>query len=234
MIVPRFPQDRCVIISDSGAESLLACAMASEQQQISGAEPSILLPGWWGPTDEMDLLITAIDPAIVRQAGVYSLDVYPTQAVYPPDEIDEDTAPRPLGVLRSRMLLEAASIAMRSGIKRVVWPLRIMQPARQEAMSELIDEIANEIDRALLAARLATLDADDSTAVEVVIETPFVDLSNEQAADLALDMALPLESCWFASGKSLPGAREAREFWGAVSARAGVQVETKPAARTHA
>jgi len=238
MIVPRFTQDRCVILSDSGVESLLACAMANEQQQISGKDTvgtSILLPGWWEWSQEIDLMISAVDPAIVQQASVYALDVFPNQSVYPPDDqrlLNES----PIGSIQSRMLLEAAQIAMRAGIRKVVWPIRIMRPetmlAPDQTTDIFVDEIGAAIDRALLAARLASLDAGEDTAVDVVIETPFVDLSNAQIAELAADLAVPLETCWWNHAPTLPNAQERMDFYRSGSRRSPAQIEHKQPTQT--
>ncbi|MBL4697881.1 MAG: hypothetical protein JKX70_03510 [Phycisphaerales bacterium] len=234
MIVPRFTQDRCVILSDGSVESLLACAMASEQQQLAGtqlnanqSESSILLPSWWEWMQEIDLMISAVDPAVIRQASAYSLNIYPDLSVYPPD--DQPTLVNSsIGSIQSRMLLEAAQIALKSGIRKVVWPIRIMRPETQQSMDELVDEIGITIDRAILASRLASLDATQDTAVDVVIETPFVDLSNTQIADLAGDMAIPLESCWWQNARTLPNAQHRFEYWSIKSLRSSTQIETKP------
>lgn len=235
MIVPRFPQDRCVILTDAGIESLLACAMASEQQQIAAADPSILLPAcWsWDGHDEIDLLISAIDPAIIQQAGLFGLDIFPDQALYPPDDIALHTVAE-RGLLQSRMLLEAAHLALRSGIRRVVWPVRAMHPGRTETMTQMVDEIATLIDRALLASRLVSLDASPDTAVEVVIETPFVDLSNEQIAEMALDIAAPIDACWWHNARSLERAQAEQRFWSSPLSTLSPLPEPKPTPRTHA
>ncbi len=233
MIVPRFPQDRCIILSDSSVESLLACAMASEQQQLSEIESSVILPAWWEWADEIDLMISAVDPAVVRQAGVYGLGVFPSQSVYPPDDA-QMLSECSIGAIQSRMLLEAGQIALRAGIRRVVWPVRVMRPEMDVQMNTqmdgLVDQIAQAIDRAVLASRLASLDAGEDTAVDVVIETPFVDLSNEQMLDLAGDLAIPLETCWWHHGRTLPNAQERFDFWSKMSLRSagsGGQIEIK-------
>lgn len=230
MIVPRFTQDQCVILSDGGVESLLACAMANEQQQLSGADSigaSVLLPGWWEWTNEIDLMISAVDPAVVRQAGVYGLDIFPNQSVYPPDD-ERLLAECSIGSIQSRILLEAAQIALRAGIRKVIWPIRLARPESTQGVDQLVDQIGQTIDRAILASRLASLDATDGTAVDVIIETPFVDLSNAQMADLAGDLAIPLETCWWYNGRTLPNAQERFEYWSKMTLRSSSQIENKP------
>lgn len=231
MIVPRFTQEQCVIISDSGVESLLACAMASEQQQLSANPASIILPAWWECTQEIDLMISAVDPAIVRQAGVYGLDIFPNQSVYPPDDT-QSLEESSIGAIQSRMLLHAAQIALDAGIRRVVWPIRVMRPESTETISHLIDQIGVAIDRAILASRLASLDTTDTSAVEVVIETPFVDLSNDQMLDLAADLAVPLETCWWQGGRTLPNAQERLSYWSQLATRSSAMLEPKPKSQT--
>ena len=236
MIVPRFTQERCVILSDGGVESLLACAMANEQQQLSGADSiaaSVLLPGWWEWTNEIDLMISAVDPAVVRQAGVYGLDIFPNQSVYPPDD-ERLLAECSIGSIQSRILLEAAQVALRAGIRKVIWPVRLARPESDQSVDQLVDQIGQTIDRAILASRLASLDASDGTAVDVIIETPFVDLSDDQMADLAGDLAIPLETCWWHNGRTLPNAQERFEYWSKMILRSPSQIESKPRQQSRA
>lgn len=235
MIVPRFTQDRCVILTDSGEESLLACAMASEQQQLAASQASVLLPAWWESCEEIDLMISEIDQAVVRQAGIYGLAVFPDQSVYPPED-HPSIGQSQMGSIQSQMLLQAAQIAIQSGIRRVVWPIRVMRPSNEptsdSSVDPIIDEIARTIDRALLASRLASLDAPSASAIDVVIETPFVDLSNAQMVDLVADMAIPVQSCWWYHGRTLPDAQERFAFWATKLLHNTSQIESKPNARS--
>ena len=175
-------------------------------------------------------MISAVDPAVVRHAGVYGLEVFPQHAVFPPERVETDLQSESqsnIGPIQSQILLEAALIAMRSGIRRVVWPVRVIRPETTSAMEGFVDQIAIAVDRAVLASRLASLDADQSTAVDVVIETPFVDLSNEQMWDLAGDMALPIETCWWHDGRTLPNGQERYAYWSRLSMRSQSQIEAK-------
>ncbi len=229
MIAPRFPQQRCLILTDTDVESLLATAYASEQQSISTSEPSVLVPAWWHSAfeDEFDLLISAIEPALTRQASTFSLLAEPNQAFYPPE--DEQVNALSNARLQTRMLTEAAYLALELGLQRVVWPIRIPQQH-----PDRIRAIGDAIDRALLISRLVTLDATDETAHEVVIETPFVDLSDAQIVELARDMAISLESCWWSHAQGIPLAEQRRSQWDAMSRRSSTQLEPKPGVQTHA
>jgi len=222
MIVSRFTQDRCLILTDTDVESLLATAMASEQQAISGHEPSMLVPAWWGRYDEdIDLLISAIDPAIIDQAGAFSLAADPSRAFYPPE--DEPYSDANAGLMQTRLLTEAAYLALSLGIKRVVWPMRIA-----EQHPDRINAIGTAIDRAMLVARTASLDASPNTAYEVTIETPFIDLDDRQLHELARDMALPISTCWWSKAKTLPAAQARHDRWYDQSTRSSLQIEPKP------
>ncbi len=220
-----------MIISDASVESLVACAMASEQQHLSATPASILLPAWWECTQEIDLMISAVDPAIVRQASVYGLDIFPNESVYPPEDTQSLDAGS-IGLLQSRMLLQAAQIALQAGIRKVVWPIRVMRPESQESIEDLIDQVGDAIDRAILASRLASIDANSSTAVEVIIETPFVDLTNQQMLDLATDLAIPLETCWWQGARTLPNAQDRLAYWSKMATQTQTLVESKPNAQT--
>jgi len=222
MLVPRFTQERCLILTDADVESLLATAMANEQQSLNAADPSTLLPAWWGTTDEdLDLLLSAIDPAAVHQAGIYALKIDPQRALYPPDE--ESVSIKDLGLLQTRLLTEAAYIALHSGLRKVVWPIRI-----SENHPDRIGAIGKAIDRAMLVARIVTLDASEHTAPEVKIDTPFVDFTQEQICELARDMALPVDSCWWHSPNSIALADQRRAQWASIDKRSATQLEPKP------
>jgi hypothetical protein len=228
MIVPRFTQERCLILTDADVESLLASAMAAEQQSLTAADPSVLLPAWWDVADDdLDLLISAIDPAVLNQARMLGLNAQPQHALYPPDE-DTRSGPQ-LGQLQSRILTEAAYLALSVGIKKVVWPIRIPtdHPDRIQA-------IGDTIDRAMLIARLVTLDATTDTAPEVSIDTPFVDLNDDQIFELARDMPVPLETCWWNAAPTLAAAQQRKADWNALTNRSALQIEPKPGTQTPA
>lgn len=228
MIVPRFTQERCLILSDSDVESLLAVSMASEQQSLTPNEASVVIPAWWGITDEdLDLLISAIDPACSKQAALLGLRCENVHALYPPE--DERVDKSGLGQLQTRLLTEAAYLAARSGIKRVIWPVRVASDS-----IDRVAEIGSAIDRALLISRLVTLDSTTETAPEVVIETPFVDLTDNQVQDLARDMAVPIDTCWWAQGKTLEIAQPYRVRWAELLTKSQRQIEPKPNTQTPA
>lgn len=223
MLVPRFTQERCLILSDTDAESLLAAAMASEQQAISSNEPSLLVPAWWQSDQgmELDLVISAIEPALKQQGTVYALMTHDAQAFYPPEE--EPCTGLALHAHQTRLLTDAAYFAMQLGFRRLVWPIRI-----PEDHPDRISAIGTAIDRAMLVSRLVSLDATTETAPGIQIETPFVDLSDAQMLDLVADLALPLETCWWANARTLPYAQQRAQSWNQPDTRNATQLEPKP------
>ena len=228
MLVPRFTQERCLILTDADVESLLASAMAAEQQSISTSDPSKLIPAWWGTTDEdIDLLISAIDPAATHQATIFALAIDPQRALYPPE--DETVSEPDLGQLQTRLLTEAAYLAMNSGLRKVVWPIRI-----PDDHPDRIGAIGAAIDRAMLVARIVSLDATHESAPEVSIDTPFIDLTVEQISELARDMNLPIETCWWQSPSNAQIAGRCRARWAGIDKRSATQLEPKPGAQTPA
>jgi hypothetical protein len=87
-----------------------------------------------------------------------------------------------------------------------------------------LDTIATTTDRTLLVSRLASLDLWDdpeSQVPEIRIETPLIDLADEQIADMASDLAVPWSTVWWleASGER---ARQARERWEPICERFGL------------
>lgn len=208
MQIPRFPDEPCLLITDAGLGSLVLTAMAAEQ---SSKDATRLYPAWWASQTDMDLRIPAIDRAIDMQADLLSLQVIRDHAGYPEEPLPR-SQPASLGTHQTRMLLDAATLAIQLGLKRVIWPIRAIGPDDNENPAELIDHIAIAIDRALLTARLATLDAQDQGGVEVTIETPIVDLTNHELSDLAADLNVPINSCWW-TNQNLPDAPDHFNCW---------------------
>jgi hypothetical protein len=208
MQIPRFPNEPCLLITDAGLGSLVLTAMAAEQPS---KEATRLYPAWWTSQDDMDIRIPAIDRAIEMQADLLSLQLIRDRAGYP-EEAGPRSNPASLGTHQTRMLLDAATLAIELGIKRVIWPIRVADPSHTSDEAADLDHIATAIDRALLAARLATLDAQEHGGIEVIIETPIVDLTNHELSDLAADLNVPINSCWW-SDATLPDAQTHYNCW---------------------
>ncbi|MFK7758650.1 MAG: hypothetical protein AB8C13_01745 [Phycisphaerales bacterium] len=238
MQIPRYPSERCLLITDSGLGSLILTAMASEQttiQPTSGdtKQRSTLYPAWWTSCTDMDIRIPLIDRAVEMQADLLSLPMLRDRAGYPDTDTASDASTdTSMGAHQNRMLLDAATLAISMGIKRVIWPIHSssLSGDGQSGPVDHLEQVGRAIDRALLTARLATLDAQDYGGVEVMIETPLVDLNDAQLSDLAADLNIPIHSCWFSGANSVPDAALELNRW-AAQPIIGSMLEHRP--QTH-
>lgn len=226
MIVPRFTQEQSLILTDSEIESVLATAMASEQQAIGGLDPSVLCPAWWEMnSEELDLLLPILESSVTQQSQIFGLKTLAEQPFYPLESAG--TGKLDHRAHQTRILMEAAYLTMQLGIKHLIWPVRI-----PESHPNRIKAIGDTIDRCMLISRLVSIDASRETAPEVVIETPFVDLSDEQIFELALDMALPTEMCWWSQAADSSLAQRRAQEWQRISSTRSAILEPKPAVKT--
>jgi hypothetical protein len=121
------------------------------------------------------------------------------------------------GLGTSSLLMAAGIEALRRGYQRVVWPVQLGGPGGEglgdSGMSPgMLDAVAEACDRAMVASRLLTLDAG---AEGLAIQTPFVDFSDVQLADLAADVDLPVHVAFMGEKDGAERARWERAF-GAV------------------
>lgn len=187
---------RTVILSDGDLPALVACASAVEVGAGSAdgtARPSVLAFPCAAGADAVRAA------AIHAQADLLALTLLP--ALSSPVESAD-------GEGEVRDLLSATYGAARSGIDRVVWPVT---GALGDHLD--LDRIAAGADRAVLIGRLVALDATRHGVPSIRIETPYLDLTDRQVADLAADLAVPLETVWWWDGDTLP-AQRARLRWG--------------------
>lgn len=204
-------KDRSLIVSDGGLPSLLAAAIAGEEDSMRPQSAGVQQPDTslvWPVSTALGL-----DPvcahAASRHAEIFSLEYVP-----PGDERAGGLLGATLGMrgeVETLVLLRACYLAAARRCTRVVWPVH--HRAGADGSPDL-DRIARSIDRALLVGRLISLDSDELGGTEVTIETPFVDLEDDQIADMALDMELPVDACWWSGtfGQA-PGAATERNRW---------------------
>lgn len=190
---------RVLVLSDGDLPSLVAAASVAEQA-VGISDPAkrpILLPFAATP---------AQTAAVVAQGRALSFSVLPA---IPATDLSAD------GEAQCRDLLAALYGAARAGIDSVLWPV-------SAAIGERVDvDLASTLaDRALLVGRLVALDASRHTRPSVRIETPYVDLTDTQLADLAADMAVPLSTVWWWGGANGDAAR-ARTRWSGALEYAG-------------
>lgn len=92
-------------------------------------------------------------------------------------------------------LINACYAAVQLGCDRVVYPAHACVG---DAMD--LDRVAAVADRAVLAARLCSLDALAHHTPGIRIETPYADLTDLQLADLFLDADLTPQALWWWGG----------------------------------
>ncbi len=119
----------------------------------------------------------------------------------------------------SVLLLEACYEAARRGCGRVVWGVHYGAD---------LDGVFTAAEQAGLVGRLATLEL-GGTGEGIRIETPLLDLSETQIAEMALDLDVPAGACWWAGegagtedeGSGGGGAERVRGRWERALAAAG-------------
>ncbi|MBY0309440.1 MAG: 7-cyano-7-deazaguanine synthase, partial [Phycisphaerales bacterium] len=110
----------------------------------------------------------------------------------------------------------------RRGVGRVVWPVQFEALADDRRLAR----VGVAFDRALLAARLLSVDTRQSMGQSVVIHTPFAELTDDQLLDLAADMDVPVGLAWWcerqADDKPVCGSCGPCRRWSVAMTRAGV------------
>lgn len=198
------PPRPSLVIADGDLPGLLACAAAARGDELTGSTGSA---GGSGRRSGSALWFPAPLDADRRDAARRHADLYGLAVVDSPDE------PEPTGVARTsddgpgatHLLLDAAECARSAGLDGVVWPIHAGETLD-------LDRVARAVDRALLVSRLVALDAPAEGRGAVGIDAPYADFTDEQVAELALDMDLPAPTCWWWSGGGARGAA-ARERW---------------------
>ncbi|GJQ29303.1 MAG: hypothetical protein HBSAPP03_11870 [Phycisphaerae bacterium] len=192
---------RPLILSDGDLPSLVACAAAAEMSlaETDPARRPVVLPF-------PSALSADQCRAVERQAKVLNLSALPPMA---PVSTSAD------GEAEVRDLLSASYGAARAGIDTVTWPL---SATRGDSID--VDRAGRIATRAMLVGRLVGLDDTRHGEPAARIETPYLDLSDTQLADLAADLAVPLETVWWWGSQTGDAAR-ARTRWGAALAAVG-------------
>jgi hypothetical protein len=189
---------RSLILCDGSILSLLACGAAREAvaaglvKDTADEFPRAML---YGASTRAHI------DAAERQSELFSVPLTSGELFTPAPGMSP-------GEAEAHRLLAVAYAAATSGRERVVWPV-----TGAAADSLNLDRIAEINDRALLAARLAALDARHHGAPGLRIEVPYADLTDRQVADLVLDLDLPVELCWWWKGEGSAEADRERRRW---------------------
>jgi hypothetical protein len=109
-----------------------------------------------------------------------------TSSAAKPDQLGESIL-RHDAVADSAMLLGAVLEALSCGRSRVLWPIHLGD-------ADDLARVADACDRAMLLAELASIDVRRGS---VAIETPYVDYTDRQIVELALDLGMPLSAAWW-------------------------------------
>ncbi|MGD9689359.1 MAG: hypothetical protein AB7K52_07880 [Phycisphaerales bacterium] len=226
--------DPALVITDGGLAGLLACfiegvckpaATLDPAADSAGARRAARSAAWLGLASDQFGQREWRRAAAMRAAQVCHLG----ELV---DSADAGTPARTTqsaGSDRTRLLLSAGAEAVRRGLARVVWPIHlggakgVGVTGTGDAGRSRLDDIIDACDRAAVTARLVSIDAPPESE-GLVIQTPFVDFSDEQLADLAADVDLPIESAFFGTTDT------ERDRWRAALASAGLPM---PAVNHH-
>ena len=160
-----------IVIDDGGVASLVVCCLCTDPARVV---PLIASGQGENAPSRAD--------AVRRRRELLGL-AEPITLTYP--AADE---PLPERVAATDLLLRAGREALRTGVNRVVWPIH---------SGTDLDEMERELERARLVERLVNLDAPADHEAAVRIETPLLDLTDAQIAELAADLDAPLEVCWW-------------------------------------
>lgn len=208
------PWRRTLILTDGGLASLIAATHAREAATLAGITPDTLANNVvlhaFVPQPEAVLLQRK---AAATQAEVLGLGWCGTDSrgmALPAPQADEHER-------ECIELFGAALLAARLGCESIVWPA-----TAGTSDSVNIDRLASINDRALVAARFASITSQSATATGIVIDTPFAELSDQQLADLALDAGVPLQTCWWWTRQpDDPVVEQERNRWNAALQHAG-------------
>jgi hypothetical protein len=180
---------RTLILSDGGLPSLVACMHAREAAILGGVKPESLLQ------QAMVLAFVPQPEAVLLQRKAAATQAESLGLGWCGHEARGFAMASPQaddGEREAIELLGAALLAARLGCERVIWPA-----TAGTSDSVVLDRLAQINDRALVTARLASIASSTATASGIVIDTPFAELSDRQVADLAMDIAAPMETCWW-------------------------------------
>lgn len=191
---------KTLILSDGGLTSLLAAAIAREWLSVppkkgaKAATSAVLLP--------RPHLPAARQRAVELQAELFGHELLAPKI----ESIGGETS---AGEMRTRELLSAGFAAARLGCETVVWPVQCVENGEPN-----LEKIAKAADRAVLVSRLVAIDVDEHRVPGIAIETPYIDFTDAQIADLAADMNVPTKLCWWNQvGVADAEAAQERERW---------------------
>ncbi len=217
-----------IIITDGGLPALVAAAIEAERAISSGAQDGDGNGGGKSggvvslmPWTSQPVLAAVQDAAVTSLARFFRFESIETP------ELRLGSIAAKASLLDTLGLLAAVEVARGAWCQRIIWP--VQYHADHDSVPAQLDRIAAAVDRALLVSRLSLLES-DAAADEITIETPLVDLTDSQIADLAVDLDAPAYLCWWwhrhgePEVESLAGV-ERRAWLGALGDAGWVQTE---------
>lgn len=203
-----------MIIVDGDLPSIVACAAAREAF-LAWASESRLKPSPDAPAPHPAAWIVPQLGTVGRQrmeAARAAAGAFVLEAINPADPLPAATTP---GEQLSQLLLRAAFVAATHGKDTVLWPFNTPGGDGVD-----LDEVARAVDRSMLITRLASIDSTEHGKPAIRIDPPYADFSDRQLAELAVDLGVPVNLCWWWSS-DLPDAAEPRDRWLSALTAAG-------------
>lgn len=180
-----------LIVNDGTLGGLCASwAAGIVRGRESNAQPSTL----WFPADDRPA-VARRKSAVQRQVELCGLTscsdrqlVKFEPGVHGLDKLGDRAA---AGTRTHVLLLNACLEAADRGLNAVLWPIHLGGPGNHSKVE--IEPITAAFDRARLASQAALIDFGRT----IRIQTPYLDLTDAQMMELALDMDAPLGACWW-------------------------------------
>ncbi len=200
---------RCDGLAPSSAAGHAGDADWAHAAPVAWFPAAVEPPPSAGEDDEPRRVLTALRRRTLeshqRLCPLAGLSDESAWAVKPAPSADEPRGCRLAGVQESLMLLAALTEAARLGRRRVVWPVCAGEP-RHDAPA--LSAIADACDRAMLAAQLVAIDlthdadqpgdrADSGGVGGIDIDTPFIDLTDDEVVELGVDAGVPMNMAWW-------------------------------------
>lgn len=184
LLTPIGASPACLIIADGSIATLVA--VWRESVCRPGGATDATKPALWAPAG-LPAAAVAANTRFVQLAGLGPTIAGPLAGAVS-------------GLSASLMLMAAGDEAARRGIGRVVWPVQF--GTTDEAVR--LTQVGGAFDRALLAARLLSIDTRQATGQSTLIHTPFAELNDYQLLDLAADMDAPVGTAWWCEAQTNP------------------------------
>lgn len=175
-----------VLVLTDGSLAGLTCAALAARRAEEGQRPAVLVPA------SLETRAAEDARAAAEHLGLGTVELNAGRATGGPGE--------------TRLLLVAAQTAAQNGCSTLIWGAQLGGTNPTEHVSE----IALAADRALLVSRLVSLDLPEDEPLE--IETPVLDLADDQLAELAMDLGAPFESCRWWGGAGAEAERWTEAF----------------------